>query len=103
PPPPRPPPGSPTPADAVRAAFAAVAAERFALAERLRAEGRDDQAAIVEIAGVMAGDPTLVEAAADAVTAGTGAVDAVTGAAAAQADILAALPNVDLAAPAAAV
>jgi phosphoenolpyruvate-protein kinase (PTS system EI component) len=84
--------------DEVRAAFAAVAAERFALAERLRSEGRDDQAAIVEIAGVMAGDPTLVEAAADAVTAGTGAVDAVTGAAAAQADILAALSNEDLAA-----
>jgi phosphoenolpyruvate-protein kinase (PTS system EI component) len=90
--------GGPAGPDEVRAAFAAVATERFALAERLRAEGRDDQAAIVEIAGVMAGDPTLVEAAADAVTAGAGAVDAVTGAAAAQADILAALPNEDLAA-----
>jgi phosphoenolpyruvate-protein kinase (PTS system EI component) len=85
-------------ADAVRAAFAAVAAERFALAERLRTEGRDDQAAIVEIAGLMAGDPTLTEAAVTAVTAGTGPVAAVTGAATAQADILAALPNEDMAA-----
>ena len=92
---------SATPADAVRAAFAAVAAERFALAERLRTEGRDDQAAIVEIAGLMAGDPALTEAAAAAVTAGTGPVAAVTGAATAQADILAALPNEDLAARAA--
>jgi phosphoenolpyruvate-protein kinase (PTS system EI component) len=91
-------PSGPAGPDEVRAAFAAVAAERFSLAERLRREGRDDQAAIVEIAGVMAGDPTLVETAVDAVTAGTGAVDAVTGAAAAQADILAALPNEDLAA-----
>jgi phosphoenolpyruvate-protein kinase (PTS system EI component) len=88
-------PGTP---DEVRAAFAAVAAERFALAERLRTEGRDDQAAIVEIGGLMAGDPTLVEAAVDLVTAGTGAVAAVSGAATAQAEILAALPNEDLAA-----
>jgi phosphoenolpyruvate-protein kinase (PTS system EI component) len=88
-------PGTP---DEVRAAFAAVAAERFALAERLRTEGRDDQAAIVEIGGLMAGDPTLVEAAVAAVTSGTGAVAAVSGAATAQADILAALPNEDLAA-----
>jgi multiphosphoryl transfer protein len=88
-------PGTP---DEVRAAFAAVAAERFALAERLRTEGRDDQAAIVEIGGLMAGDLTLVEAAVAAVTSGTGAVAAVSGAAAAQADILAALPNEDLAA-----
>jgi phosphoenolpyruvate-protein kinase (PTS system EI component) len=88
-------PGTP---DEVRAAFAAVAAERFALAERLRTEGRDDQAAIVEIGGLMAGDPTLVEAAVAAVTSGTGAVAAVSGAANAQADILAALPNEDLAA-----
>jgi phosphoenolpyruvate-protein kinase (PTS system EI component) len=88
-------PGTP---DEVRAAFAAVAAERFALAERLRTEGRDDQAAIVEIGGLMAGDPALVEAAVAAVTSGTGAAAAVSGAANAQADILAALPNEDLAA-----
>src|SRR5579875_1691286 len=88
-------PGTP---DEVRAAFAAVAAERFDLAERLRADERDDQAAIVEIGGLMAGDPTLVEAAVAAVTAGADAVAAVTGAATAQADILAALPNQDLAA-----
>jgi phosphoenolpyruvate-protein kinase (PTS system EI component) len=84
--------------DEVRAAFAAVAAERFALAERLRGEGRDDQAAIVEIAGLMAGDPGLVEAAVAAAATGTGAVAAVTEAAGAQADILAALANEDLAA-----
>ena len=88
-------PGTP---DEVRAAFAAVAAERFTLAERLRIEGRDDQAAIVEIGGLMAGDPALVEAAVAAVTSGAGAVAAVSGAAAAQADILAALSNEDLAA-----
>jgi phosphoenolpyruvate-protein kinase (PTS system EI component) len=82
----------------VRAAFAAVAVERFALAERLRGEERDDQAAIVEIGGLMAGDPALVDAAVAAVTSGAGAVTAVTGAATAQADILAALPNEDLAA-----
>jgi phosphoenolpyruvate-protein kinase (PTS system EI component) len=91
-------PAGPTGPDEVRAAFAAVAAERFALAERLRGQGRDDQAAIVEIAGVMAGDPTLVEAAVGAATAGIDAVQAVTGAATAQADILAALTNEDLAA-----
>jgi phosphoenolpyruvate-protein kinase (PTS system EI component) len=88
-------PGTP---DEVRAAFAAVAAERFTLAERLRVEGRDDQAAIVEIGGLMAGDPALVEAAVAAVTSGATAVAAVSGAAAAQADILAALSNEDLAA-----
>ncbi|HEY0718089.1 MAG TPA: putative PEP-binding protein, partial [Streptosporangiaceae bacterium] len=88
----------PTAADAVRAAFAAVTAERFALAGRLRGEEREDQAAIVEIGALMAGDPALVDAAVAAVTSGTGAVAAVTGAASAQADILAALPNEDLAA-----
>jgi multiphosphoryl transfer protein len=91
-------PGGPGTPDEVRAAFAAVAAERFTLAERLRTEGRDDQAAIVEIGGLMAGDPALVEAAVADVTAGASAVAAVTGAAAAQAGILAALPNEDLAA-----
>jgi phosphoenolpyruvate-protein kinase (PTS system EI component) len=88
----------PAAADTVRVAFAAVAAERFALAERLRAEERDDQAAIVEIGGLMAGDPALADAAVAAVTGGAGVVAAVTGAATAQADILAALPSEDLAA-----
>jgi phosphoenolpyruvate-protein kinase (PTS system EI component) len=85
-------------ADEVRAAFAAVAADRFALAERLRAEDRADQAAIVEVGGLMAGDPALADAAVAAVRSGTEAVAAVTGAAEAQAAILAALPSPDLAA-----
>jgi phosphoenolpyruvate-protein kinase (PTS system EI component) len=82
----------------VRAAFAAVAAERFALAAQLRADDRSEQAAIVEIGGLMAGDPALVDAAAAAVENGTDAIAAVTGAADEQAAILAALPSEDLAA-----
>jgi len=82
----------------VRAAFAAVAAERFALAERLRADGRADQAAIVEIGGLMAGDPALVDAAVTAVEGGAEPVAAVAETAEAQAAILAALPSEDLAA-----
>jgi phosphoenolpyruvate-protein kinase (PTS system EI component) len=96
-----PPPGSAqAPADPakVRAAFAAVAAERFALAAQLRADDRTEQAAIVEIGGLMAGDPTLVDAAAAAVENGADAIAAVTGAADEQAAILAALPSEDLAA-----
>ena len=83
---------------AVRAAFAAVAAERFALAAQLRSDDRSEQAAIVEIGGLMAGDPALVDAAAAAVENGTGAIAAVIGAADEQAAILAALPSEDLAA-----
>jgi phosphoenolpyruvate-protein kinase (PTS system EI component) len=90
--------GGPATAADVRAAFAAVAAERFALAERLRADDRADQAAIVEIGGLMAGDPALVDAAAAAVEGGTEAVAAVAATADAQATILAALPSEDLAA-----
>jgi phosphoenolpyruvate-protein kinase (PTS system EI component) len=88
----------PATANEVRAAFAAVAAERFALAERLRAEDRAEEAAIVEIGGLMAGDPALADAAVAAVEGGTEAIAAVTGAADEQAAILAALPNEDLAA-----
>jgi phosphoenolpyruvate-protein kinase (PTS system EI component) len=82
----------------VRAAFAAVAAERFALAAQLRSDDRSEQAAIVEIGGLMAGDPALVDAAAAAVENGTDAIAAVIGAADEQAAILAALPSEDLAA-----
>ena len=46
-------------ADDVRAAFAAVAAERNALAGQLRAAGRDHEADIVEIGALMAADPAL--------------------------------------------
>ncbi len=90
--------GGPATAADVRAAFAAVAAERFALAERLRADDRADQAAIVEIGGLMAGDPALVDGAVEAVEGGAEAVAAVVGTADAQAAILAALPSEDLAA-----
>ena len=83
---------------AVRAAFAAVAAERFALAAQLRSDDRSEQAAIVEIGGLMAGDPALVDAAAAAVENGADAIAAVIGAADEQAAILAALPSEDLAA-----
>jgi phosphoenolpyruvate-protein kinase (PTS system EI component) len=90
--------GGPAAVAAVRAAFAAVAAERFALAAQLRSDDRSEQAAIVEIGGLMAGDPALVDAAAAAVENGTGAIAAVIGAADEQAAILAALPSEDLAA-----
>jgi phosphoenolpyruvate-protein kinase (PTS system EI component) len=46
-------------ADDVRAAFAAVAAERGALADRLRAAGRGHEADIVTIGALMAADPAL--------------------------------------------
>ncbi len=90
--------GGPAAVAAVRAAFAAVAAERFALAAQLRSDERSEQAAIVEIGGLMAGDPALVDAAATAVENGTDAIAAVIGAADEQAAILAALPSEDLAA-----
>src|SRR5580658_2062093 len=45
--------------DEVRAAFAAVAAERDALAGQLRAAGRDHEADIVAIGGLIAADPAL--------------------------------------------
>jgi phosphoenolpyruvate-protein kinase (PTS system EI component) len=90
--------GGPAAVAAVRAAFAAVAAERFALAAQLRSDDRSEQAAIVEIGGLMAGDPALVDAAAAAVENGTDAIAAVIGAADEQAAILAALPSEDLAA-----
>jgi multiphosphoryl transfer protein len=90
--------GGPAAVAEVRAAFAAVAAERFALAAQLRSDERSEQAAIVEIGGLMAGDPALVDAAAAAVENGADAIAAVIGAADEQAAILAALPSEDLAA-----
>ena len=42
-------------------AFAAVAAERFALAERLRDAGREQEAAIIEVGGLIAADPLLAD------------------------------------------
>jgi phosphoenolpyruvate-protein kinase (PTS system EI component) len=84
--------------DEVRQAFASVSAERTALAERLHAEGRDEQADIVTVGALIALDPALVEPAAAAVAGGCAAPDAVRESAAAQAAILAALSNPDLAA-----
>jgi phosphoenolpyruvate-protein kinase (PTS system EI component) len=102
-------------ADDVRAAFAAVAAERAALADRLRAAGRGHEADIVTVGALMAADPALSGPAVDALAA-TGqaspagaepagdqdfplaaAAAAVTAAAETQAVILEALPDPDLA------
>ena len=79
------------------AAFAAVAAERAGLAARLRASGRDGEAGIVEVGALIAADPALSAPAAAAVLAGTPAEVAVRDAAEAQAAILEALPDPDLA------
>jgi phosphoenolpyruvate-protein kinase (PTS system EI component) len=84
-------------ADDVPAAFAAVAAERAGLAAQLRASGRDGEAGIVEVGALIAADPALSAPAAAAVLAGTPAEVAVRDAAEAQAAILEALPDPDLA------
>ena len=84
-------------ADVVRAAFAAVAADRIQLAERLRADGRNHEADIVYIGALIAADPALVDPAVAAAWAGVPAVDAVRDAAQAQASVLDALPDPDLA------
>jgi len=99
----------------VRAAFAAVAADRTALAERLRSAGREHEADIVTIGALLAADPALSGPALDELgTAGdraehaavlgehgrfplAAAAAAVTAAAETQAAILAALPDPDLA------
>jgi phosphoenolpyruvate-protein kinase (PTS system EI component) len=86
-----------TPED-VRDAFAAVARERSALAQRLRERGRDDQAEIVTIGALIAADPALVDPAVAAVRDGADAAAAVERSAAAQAAALATLANPDLAA-----
>ncbi len=83
--------------DDVRAAFAAVARERAALAGRLRERGQDLEAGIVDIGALIAADSALVGPAIDAVRAGADGVAAVRAAAEAQAAVLAALPDPDLA------
>jgi phosphoenolpyruvate-protein kinase (PTS system EI component) len=85
-----------TPAD-VEAAFAAVAADRRALAERLRAAGRTDEADIVTVAALIAADQVLVDAAVAATMAGTDAPVAVREAAETQAALIEAIPNPELA------
>jgi len=97
----------------VRAAFAAVAAERSALAGRLRAAGRAHEADIVEIGALIAADPALSAPALDALRDDQAkhesvtddparyplptAAAAITAAAETQAAILEALPDPDLA------
>jgi phosphoenolpyruvate-protein kinase (PTS system EI component) len=81
----------------VRQAFAAVAEERFALAQRLRAAGRDQEAAIIEVGGLMAADPLLADPAVAAVRDGGDAATAVRQAAETQAAVLEALPNREMA------
>jgi phosphoenolpyruvate-protein kinase (PTS system EI component) len=96
----------------VRAAFAAVAAERGALTSRLRAAGRDHEADIVAIGALIAADPALSGPALAAIgrhgpdgtgTASPGPVPlasataAITAAGEAQASILQELPDPDLA------
>ncbi|HSR83979.1 MAG TPA: putative PEP-binding protein [Streptosporangiaceae bacterium] len=84
-------------ADEVAGAFAAVAANRRALASQLQSQGREQEADIVAVAALIAADPVLVGPAVDAVRAGTDAVTAVTEAAAAQAAVLAGLDSPELA------
>ena len=81
----------------VRDAFAAVAAERFALAERLRDAGRDQEAAIIEVGGLIAADPLLADPAAAAVRDGGDVATAVRQATEAQAAVLEALANPEMA------
>lgn len=90
-------PGGGVRAEDVSAAFAAVAAERAELAARLRADGRGHEADIVQIGALIATDPALSAPAVAAVGAGTPAARAVRDAAEAQAAILEALPDPDLA------
>jgi phosphoenolpyruvate-protein kinase (PTS system EI component) len=78
-------------ADQVREAFAAVAAERHDLAERLRVAGRAAEAEIIGVAALIAADPALVGPAVTAVAGGTDAATAVTVATEAQAAVLAGL------------
>ena len=81
----------------VRAAFAAVARQRAVLADRLRERGQDLEAGIVDIGALIAADPALTGPAIDAIRAGADGIAAVSTAAEAQAAVLAALPDPDLA------
>jgi phosphoenolpyruvate-protein kinase (PTS system EI component) len=83
--------------EAVARAFAAVSAERTALADRLRSAGRADEAEIIAVAALIAADAALTEPAVAAVRAGIDPATAVRQAADAQAAVLAALDNPELA------
>jgi phosphoenolpyruvate-protein kinase (PTS system EI component) len=82
----------------VAAAFTAVAAERSALAERLRKAGRTSEAEIISIGALIAGDPALSAPAVAAVQGGADAVTAVREAAERQAAMMEKLDNPALAA-----
>jgi len=87
----------PVTGDEVRAAFAAVAADRAALAEQLRGRGQHEQASIVDIAALIAADPALIAPAVEAVRDGADGAAAIQQTGEAQAALLAALPDHDLA------
>ena len=84
-------------ADEVAGAFAAVTAERFALADRLRAAGRGQEAAIIEVGALIAADPALSEPALAAVRGGEEVARAVRAAAETQAVAMEGLANRELA------
>ncbi|MDI2130266.1 putative PEP-binding protein [Yinghuangia seranimata] len=75
----------------VGAAFQAVADELYGVAERLRGEGRPDQADIVEVGALIAEDPSLRGLAAEFVGGGLSVGEAVVAAANRHADALVAL------------
>jgi phosphoenolpyruvate-protein kinase (PTS system EI component) len=83
--------------DEVAGAFAAVTAERFALADRLRAAGREQEAGIIEVGALIAADPALSEPALAAVRSGEDAASAVRAAAEQQAVAMEGLANRELA------
>src|ERR1700734_3286127 len=82
----------------VAAAFTGVAAERSALAERLRKAGRTSEAEIIAIGALIAGDPALSSPAVAAVQGGADPVTAVREAAERQAAMMEQLDNPALAA-----
>src|ERR1700722_13393544 len=82
----------------VAAAFTGVAAERSALAERLRKAGRTSEAEIIAIGALIAGDPALSSPAVAAVQGGADPVTAVREAAEGQAAMMEQLDNPALAA-----
>jgi multiphosphoryl transfer protein len=88
-------------AEEVTEAFAAVARQRSALAARLRAAGRADEAGIIEVAALIATDSALSGPAADAVRGGADPAAAIREAAEQQARVMEKLENPALAARAA--
>jgi phosphoenolpyruvate-protein kinase (PTS system EI component) len=81
----------------VAAAFAAVAAQRMELAGSLRAGGREDDAAIIEVSGLIAADPALIVPAVEAVRGGEAPAAAVRAAVGRQAAAMEQLSSPELA------